>query len=95
MQLKDFASESEQLNDEKRPPSGSAAEIKYEAYKSLDEDGKQFIDQLAYEISVIFYETGIDKAKEYMQESMQNSEHEWTLALWWKLGSKIRTAFKK
>ena len=83
------------FNNERRPPPGSAAEIKYEAYESLDDDGKKFIDQLAYEVAVIFFEDGLEKAKSYMNDSLQVCEQEWRLALWWKLSSKVRTAFRK
>lgn len=79
---------------DKRPPPGSAAEIKLEAYESLDDDGRGFINQLAYEIETVFNEVGAEDAKKYMDEAIGGSDEEWLLALWWKLNSKIRSAIK-
>lgn len=83
------------FNDQKRPPAGSAAEVKLDAYESLDDDGKAFIDQLAFEIASLFYADGIETAREHMETNLQNCDVEWRLALFWKLHSQVRTALKK
>lgn len=79
----------------KRPPSGSAAEVKLEAYESLDEEDKQWIDQLAYEVEILFEEEGIYKANKHMHEAIDGCDNEWHLALWWKLNSKTRSSLKR
>lgn len=83
------------FNNDKRPPPGSAAAVKYDAYEALDDEGKQFIDQLAYEVAVLFDEEGLEKAKRHMNDALRDCDDEWRLALWWKLNSRIRTAFRK
>ena len=83
------------LNDNKRPPAGSAAEVKMDAYESLDDAGKAFVDQLAYEVESLFHENGIEQARFHMEINLRNCDVEWRLALFWKLGSQVRTALKK
>lgn len=79
----------------KRPPSGSAAEIKLEAYESLSLEDQQWIDNLAYEVEVLFNEEGVDKARKHMNDAILGCDGDWYLALWWKLGSKTRSALKR
>ena len=83
------------VTDGKRPPAGSAAEVKLDAYESLDDDGKAFIDQLAHEVSSLFYEEGVEPARLHMETTIKDCDGEWRLALWWKLHSQVRTALKK
>ena len=82
-------------NDEpKKPPSGSAAEIKHDAYESLDVDGKAFIDNLAVEVVDILGTDGAPEAIKYINVKLQNTDLEWRNALWHRLDSKTRTALK-
>ena len=78
----------------KKPPSGSAAEIKHDAYESLDVDGKAFIDNLALEVVDILGADGAPEAIKYINVKLQNTDLEWRNALWHRLDSKTRTALK-
>ena len=77
-----------------KPPSGSAAEIKHDAYESLDADGKAFIDNLAVEVVDILGTDGAPEAIKYINVKLQNTDLEWRNALWHRLDSKTRTALK-
>lgn len=79
------------------PPSISGAGIKKEAYDSLDEEEKSWVDELADEITYTVQAYGAEAANKIIHDKLDDSDdvNNWKLALFWKLDSKTRSALKK
>lgn len=79
------------------PPSISGAGIKKEAYDSLDEEEKMWIDELADEITYTVQAFSAAEANKIISDKLDDTDdvNTWKLALYWKLDSKTRSALKK
>jgi hypothetical protein len=80
-----------------RPNPASGAGTKLEAYESLDDIDRAFVDELAMEVAYLVGNNLIDLAKAKIKHDLDGAEdmNTWLLALYWKLDSKTRSALKK
>jgi hypothetical protein len=80
-----------------RPHPASGAGTKLEAYESLDDLDRGFVDELAKEVTYLVGNGLIDLAKARIKHDLDGAEdmNIWLLALYWKLDSKTRSALKK
>jgi hypothetical protein len=87
----------DKMPPESRPNPASGAGVKLEAYESLDDEGRKFIDQFALEVASLVHDGEVKIANEMIKEWFDGAEdvNTWMLALYWKLDSKTRSALKK
>jgi hypothetical protein len=83
-------------SDETKSPKGSPAAIKEDAYSSLDDSGKEWIDALAIEVVSLLEKEGTEQANQHIKEMLGNPPNliELRNALWHRLDSKTRSALK-
>jgi len=89
--------ESREEQKARKAPSGSPAAIKQDAYESLDQESKAWIDNLAIEVVTILDKEDAIQANAHIAESLGNAENLLDLktALWHRLDRITRTALKK
>lgn len=78
------------------PNPASGAGVKKAAYDSLDDESREWVDNLAREVTELF-QSGITARALllFIAGELGDSEMEFKLALWWKLDSKVRTFLDK
>ena len=87
----------DKMPPESRPNPASGAGVKLEAYESLEDIDRAFVDELAQEVTYLVENNLMELAKAKIKHDLDGAEdiNTWMLALYWKLDSKTRSALKK
>jgi hypothetical protein len=71
----------------------SPTDVKREAYEAMAAEDKAWVDALSVEVSQLFSEgTPPEALVNHIKNALGDADHDWKLAVWYKLDSKVRTA---